>query len=40
MRLPDGGELLVPMVADAIRAIDVAGERIDVNLDFLGESWT
>jgi 16S rRNA processing protein RimM len=40
VRLPDGGELLVPMVADAIRTVDVAQKRIDVNLDFLGEPWT
>jgi 16S rRNA processing protein RimM len=40
VRLPDGGELLVPMVADAIRTVDVAGGRIDVDLAFLGEPWT
>jgi 16S rRNA processing protein RimM len=39
VRLPDGGELLVPMVADAIRTVDVASGHIDVNLDFLGEPW-
>jgi 16S rRNA processing protein RimM len=33
----DGGDLLVPMVGDAIRAIDVGTRRIDVNLAFLGE---
>ena len=33
----DGGELLVPMVRDAIRAVDVAARRIDVDLAFLGE---
>jgi 16S rRNA processing protein RimM len=32
-----GGELLVPMVRDAIRSVDVAARRIDVNLAFLGE---
>ncbi len=37
VRLRDGGELLVPMVADAIRSVDVARGRIEVNLDFLGE---
>jgi 16S rRNA processing protein RimM len=37
VRLKNGGELLVPMVADAIRSVDVAQGRIDVNLDFLGE---
>ena len=33
----DGGELLVPMVRDAIRSVDVAARRIDVDLSFLGE---
>jgi 16S rRNA processing protein RimM len=32
---PDGSELLVPMVRDAIRSIDVAARRIDVDLEFL-----
>jgi 16S rRNA processing protein RimM len=31
-------ELLVPLVSDAIRDIDVAARRIDVDLAFLGES--
>ena len=31
------GELLVPMVSDAIRSIDVERRRIDVDLAFLGE---
>jgi 16S rRNA processing protein RimM len=31
------GELLVPMVRDAIRSVDVRGRRIDVDLAFLGE---
>jgi 16S rRNA processing protein RimM len=31
-----GGELLVPMVRDAIRSVDIAARRIDVNLAFLG----
>jgi len=34
---PDGSELLVPLVRDAIRSIDVAARRIDVDLRFLGE---
>jgi 16S rRNA processing protein RimM len=34
---PDGGELLVPMVRDAVRSVDVAARRIDVDLAFLGE---
>jgi 16S rRNA processing protein RimM len=33
---PDGAELLVPMVADAVRAVDVEAGRIDVRLEFLG----
>ena len=32
----DGSELLVPMVGDAVRSIDVAARRIDVDLGFLG----
>jgi 16S rRNA processing protein RimM len=38
----NGGELLVPMVKDAIRRMDIAHERIEVDLDFLGEpeTWT
>ena len=31
----DGSELLVPMVGDAIRSLDVPGRRVDVNLGFL-----
>jgi 16S rRNA processing protein RimM len=31
----DGGELLVPMVRDALRAVDVAARRIEVDMDFL-----
>jgi len=33
----DGPDLLVPMVRDAIRSVDVAARRIDVDLSFLGE---
>lgn len=32
-----GGELLVPLVRDAIRGVDVAARSIDVDLAFLGE---
>jgi 16S rRNA processing protein RimM len=32
-----GGELLVPMVRDAIRSVDVAGRRIEIDISFLGE---
>ncbi len=38
VRREDGRELLVPMVRDAVRQVDVAARRIDVSLDFLGES--
>jgi 16S rRNA processing protein RimM len=31
------GELLIPMVRDAIRSIDVAARRIDVDMAFVGE---
>lgn len=32
------GELLVPLVRDAVRSVDAAARRIDVDLAFLGES--
>ena len=35
---PDGGELLVPLVRDCVRSIDVEARRIDIDLGFLGES--
>jgi 16S rRNA processing protein RimM len=38
VRREDGRELLVPMVRDAIRDVDVAARRIDVSLEFLGEA--
>ena len=31
------GELLIPMVRDAIRSIDVHARRIDVDMGFVGE---
>jgi 16S rRNA processing protein RimM len=31
------GDLLIPMVRDAIRSIDVEGRRIDVDLEFVGQ---
>jgi 16S rRNA processing protein RimM len=34
---PDGTELLVPLVRDCIRSIDVQARRIDIDLGFLGE---
>jgi 16S rRNA processing protein RimM len=38
VRRADGGELLVPLVRDAVRNVDVHARRIDVSLEFLGES--
>ena len=32
------GDLLIPLVSDAVRDVDVAGGRIDVDLEFLGAS--
>jgi 16S rRNA processing protein RimM len=32
-----GGALLVPLIADAVRGVDVAARRIDIDLAFLGE---
>jgi 16S rRNA processing protein RimM len=34
---PDGPDILVPMVRDAIRRVDVKAGEIDINLAFLGE---
>lgn len=33
-----GGELLVPLIRDAVRSVDVEAKRIDVDLAFLGEA--
>jgi len=35
-RVGDGEELLVPLVRDAVRRVDVEGRRIEVDLAFLG----
>jgi 16S rRNA processing protein RimM len=35
---PGGEELLVPLVRDAVRSVDVAARRIDVDLGFLGDA--
>jgi 16S rRNA processing protein RimM len=35
VRREDGGELLVPMVRDAIRSIDVGAHRVDIDLSFI-----
>jgi len=37
VRRPSGADLLVPLVRDAVRSIDVRARRIDVDLAFLGE---
>jgi 16S rRNA processing protein RimM len=37
VRRPAGDELLVPMVADAVRSIDTQRRAVDVDLAFLGE---
>jgi 16S rRNA processing protein RimM len=34
----DGGEILVPLVRDAVRSVDVAARRIDIDRAFLGEA--
>ncbi len=34
---PDLDDLLVPLIRDAVRAVDVGARRIDVDLEFLGE---
>jgi len=34
---PGEADLLVPLVRDAVRSVDVAARRIDVDLAFLGE---
>ena len=36
-RLAGGGDLLVPLVRDAVRAVDTGRRQIDVDLRFLGE---
>ena len=38
VRRSSGDELLVPLVRDAVRAVDVTAKRIDVDLEFLGEA--
>jgi 16S rRNA processing protein RimM len=34
------GDLLVPMVRDAVRAVDIVGQDIEIDLAFLGETPT
>jgi 16S rRNA processing protein RimM len=35
---PHAGDLLVPLVTDAVREVDLDGRTIDIDLDFLGEA--
>ena len=35
----DGKLLLVPMVRDAVRRVDISSRRIEVNMDFLDTQW-
>ncbi len=37
VELAEGGVVLVPMVRDAIRAVDVGAKRIEVDMAFVGE---
>jgi 16S rRNA processing protein RimM len=34
----DGREILVPLVRDAVRSVDIAARRIDIDRAFLGEA--
>lgn len=36
-RAEGGGQLLVPLVADAVRSVDIGARSIDIDLRFLGE---
>lgn len=35
---PGAGDLIVPLVRDAVRSVDTANRRIDIDLAFLGEA--
>jgi 16S rRNA processing protein RimM len=37
-RAVGGADLLVPLVSDAVRSVDIEAQVIDVDLGFLGES--
>jgi len=37
VELGGGGDLLVPLIADAVRGVDMEARRIEVDLAFLGE---
>ena len=34
---PSGSRLLVPIVGDAVRSVDLSAAKVDINLKFLGE---
>ena len=36
-RADGGGTLLVPLISDAVRTVDLERKLIDIDLDFLGE---
>ena len=38
VRRASGEDLLVPLVRDAVRSVEVEAQRIDVDLEFLGEA--
>lgn len=38
VKRPEGSHLLVPMVGEAIRSVDIGVRQIEINLAFLGES--
>jgi 16S rRNA processing protein RimM len=35
---PDGPDVLIPLISDAVRTVDIAASVIDVDLAFLGEA--
>jgi 16S rRNA processing protein RimM len=37
-RSDGGGDLLVPLIRDAVRRVDIARREIDIDLKFLGET--
>jgi 16S rRNA processing protein RimM len=37
-RASDGSDLLIPLVGDAVRSVDVTAKLIDVDLEYLGEA--
>jgi 16S rRNA processing protein RimM len=35
---PEGPALLIPLISDAVRTVDLDAKRIDVDLAFLGDA--